>query len=328
MRNTYREVRSRVYEEATWPSSGAAAVHQQNKATLRQQIMRVCSGAKLDLVMTSGEAARHRLWNHLWTKNRYAGIRSAIASREIADIAPVFDNYRDFCSPNWNLISKHYTVDLANSGVMVKNFFQRTGDFSGKQTIGNVPKLKKLIHVARLFAVFVKAHPQCSPLLFVTGSASPSDVWAVHEHLLALGYTADLTALHCMMDLGFEVMKPDIVISRLFLQWGWLNKIVKGLPNDLTELDLVGRGKYKSKYKYTNPNIYVPIINLSRRIVSTLSENELRRDIGWSTDNKLREFDLFMVKFGQVPEPNWGLERRLAGTIISRESSGSACRAG
>jgi hypothetical protein len=104
-----------------------------------------------------------------------------------------------------------------------------------------------------------------------------------------------------MMDLGFPVMKPDIVISSLFYSWGWLDRILSNRISSLGELEK----------NYTKPKVYKPIIELSRQIVNVTSQDDLLRDIGWVTQNPLREFDLFMVKFGQEPEPRYGIIRKL-----------------
>ncbi len=80
---------------------------------------------------------------------------------------------------------------------------------------------------------------------------------------------------------------------------------------DLTLADLEGQGQYRGRYHYTHPRVYRPIIDLSREIVAGLNPNDLRNDIGWVTGNPLREFDFFLVKSGQMPEPQAGLERRL-----------------
>jgi len=318
MRATYRAVRNLVYEEATRPTGDDRQCYEGNKRDLKQQVTRVCADANLDLVSAPDELSRLRLWHHLWTKNRYAGIRAAIASKEIEDITDQFCNYRLFGSSQWDLVSKGQEAFLAQSGEMVRSFMQRTGPFTGKQTIGNVPKLRKIIAVARAFAVYADERPFACPISFVIGDNCSSDVWSIHRHLMGLGYTADLTALHCMMDLGFEVIKPDIVISRLFLKLGWLHKITCTLPTDLTANDLLGNGAHGRRYLYFRPAMYRPIIDLARLIVSDINNVDLIEDIGWATDNKLREFDLMMVKFGQLPEPRWGIERRLSDTIDIR----------
>jgi hypothetical protein len=237
MRTTYRAVRKIVYEKATCPAGGHWSQHEENKRHLRDQIVRICADANLDTVSTPDEPSRLRLWRHLWTKNRYAGIRAATASKEIEDIASIFCDYRAFASPEWDLVSKGQEALLHQSGEMIRHFMKRTGPFGGKPTVGNVPKLGKIVSVARAFATYVDEHPYALPISFATGSNNPADVWSVHNHLMGLGYTADLTALHCMMDLGFEVIKPDIVISRLFFprsKSGWSTALTRSVTKRLS----------------------------------------------------------------------------------------------
>lgn len=185
------------------------------------------------------------------------------------------------------------------------------GQFKGLHTVSNVPKLKKIISTARAYARYFKENPTDDAIKFVIGGFDETSVWDIQQRLLDLGYGADLTALHFMMDTGFRVIKPDVVVSRLFLDWGWLHYADQSLPMDLTRDDLLGRGRYKSRYHYTKPVIYRPIIDLANKIVQHIKADDLNKDIGWSTNNPLREFDLFVVKSGQLPEPDFGIEKRL-----------------
>ena len=57
--------------------------------------------------------------------------------------------------------------------------------------------------------------------------------------------------------------------------------------------------------------MYKPVIDLARGIVSDLDVGTLVADIGWATNNPMREFDIFVVKAGQLPEREFGVERRL-----------------
>jgi len=157
---------------------------------------------------------------------------------------------------------------------------------------------------------------------FLTNSMNVSDVGPIHTYLMeTVGYTNDLTALHLMMDLGFEVIKPDIVITGLFLTWGWLHQAIPDLPYNLSIDDLHGKGNYKSKYLYTKASMYKPAIDLSRQIVRQVDPKDLKKDIGWTTNNQLREFDIFTVKNGQKPEPNCGIVRRLHGQGFGKQST-------
>lgn len=211
---------------------------------------------------------------------------------------------------------------LIQGGARINDFLNREGIFYGKQTVGNLVKLNKTVRLARSYTAHVRSG---EPLDFVTSGLDIDSVWPIHKHLQEIGYTSDLTALHFMMDLGFQVIKPDIVISRLFLTLGWLHDVIPSLPQDLTVDDLVGKGKYKSKYQYTKPIVYKPIIDLARKIIRCTTQSDLQDDIGWSTNNPIREFDIFMVKFGQEPEKHWGLTKNLAKDMGNNISKISKC---
>jgi hypothetical protein len=146
---------------------------------------------------------------------------------------------------------------------------------------------------------------------FITGGTG-YDECSTHAHLLEIGYKGPITALHLMMNLGFRVIKPDIVLTRLFFQRGWLHRVVHGLPRDLTAKDLVGKGRYGTRYKYTKARIYKPVVCLAREIVDYTAQNALDKDIGWVTRNPIREFDIFTVLYGQEPDKKIGIVRNLS----------------
>lgn len=307
----YRKVRKAVFEEATRPESSSREGHVANQERFKQRLCSVCNDADLGKYQGADAETADSIWRHLWTKNRYAGIRASTASKEIDDIGFVFNDFRNFCSPTWDIKSKGHK--LIDAGTDLCNFKNRTGSFTGRQTVANIPKLNKLIPLARSFDSYMESKPQEQKVIdFVTGELDYDDIWGIHSHLQEIGYTADLTALHFMMDMGFGVIKPDVVVSRLFFKWGWLHQIIEDLPCDMGAEDLVGKGKYRSRFLYTKKKIYRPIIELARRIVGSLRQSDLEEDIGWRTSNPLREFDLFVVKYGQKRELQWGIERCLA----------------
>lgn len=309
MRTKYRAIRREVYEEATRPDIANEIRHIENKLKLQSTVEDICNQANLLHWNAATPDARHALWNHLWTKIRYAGFKAQSATTEITQLKSLFDNYSWFCDPDWDIESKGHKVETA--GILAKSFLNRAGHFKNIQNVRNVPKLKKTVKVARSFKHYFDEHPNANAIEFVTRTLPPEDTWAIHDQLMGEGYTADLTALHFMMDAGFQVIKPDVVISRLFLDWGWLHYAIPQLPTDLTREDLGGKGKYGTRYLYTNSSIYKPVINLAREIVKGIEVNKLVEDIGWATTNPIREFDLFVVKAGQLPEKNFGIERRI-----------------
>lgn len=309
MREKYRQIRREVYENSTKPINCIGKTHTANKSIFQTRVTNLCENANLGRWNEPTHEARTALWNHLWTKNRYAGIAAQIATNEISQLTPLFDDYAWFTDSDWDIKSKGFTVQ--SSGKLIRNFIDKTGPFKGISTIANIPKLKKLVTVARSFNSYFLTNPNAPAIEFVTRKLNVDDTWSIHNQLLDIGYTADLTALHFMMDTGFQVIKPDVVITRLFLDLGWLHHAIKSLPNDLTRQDLIGKGTYGTKYHYTKPKIYKPVIDLANEIVKGIQPQQLSSDIGWVTSNPIREFDIFIVKAGQLPEKEFGIERRL-----------------
>jgi len=301
----YRQIRKEVFQKATW--SVEPSVHHRNRMTLAGRIVGLCTGADLALYRDNERAAQQALWDHLWIKIRYAGIRAKLATDEVATIYPMFSQWEQFADPGWDIDLDGWKV--VQAGDNVRHFLARTGPFAHTLAIGNVHKLRRTIGLARAYSAHL-AHGK-PPLAFLTADHAASDVWGVHAHLQSIDYRRDITALHLMSDVGFDVIKPDIVISKLFYALGWLGAIVD-LPGDFTARDLVGKGKYGSRYLYTGRSMYRPIIDLARAVAATVARDDLVADIGWVTNNPLREFDIFMVKFGQMPEPTWGITRNLA----------------
>lgn len=306
-RARYRALRIEVYQEGTRPAGGDAAAHAANQTRLREQVTGLCAAADLDLYRSPAPEARLRLWHQIWTKNRLAGIRPEIAAAEIADIALWFDDYRGFADPCWNLTNKGHEVVFA--GPCVQDFLNRTGPFAGLQTVGNVPKLGKLIGIARAFKKFFEVHDAADALAFLTSGLPEDDIWRIQDRLGHLGYKGDLTILHLMRDLGFPVMKPDLVMTRQFLQLGWLADIHPDLPPELSAEDLRGTGSHGTRYFYVARRMYQPVIVFANRLVGGLDAAALQADIGWVTPNPLREFELFMARAGQAPDPASGIAR-------------------
>ncbi len=310
MSQQYREVRKAVFNEATCPFSGDPAGHFANKQLLQGLVQKASAEADLNRYRGTDRETAVAIWHHLWTKNRYAGIRSQIATTEIRDIECIFDDFERFSSREWDIETSGH--NLVTGGSQVHAFLNRTGEFRNKQTIGNLPKLVNIVSVARQLKNFLDAKSPDTPILqFITSGTGRGDVWPIHARLLVMGYRSDLTVLHFMMDIGFQVIKPDIVISRFLLDRGWFHKIIPGLPRDLAFEDLQGKGSYGQRYAYTNARMYRPAIDLARAIAHATTQDDLKGDIGWVTGNPIRELDLFLVKYGQKPEREAGIARTL-----------------
>lgn len=314
MVETYREVRRRVFEEATLPSNGDLETHRRNQKKFRTRMTKICRAANLKnygFGVSDAFAPQYAdaVWKQLWTKIRYAGIKAQTATTEIGDISFYFDDFDNFASSDWDIESRGHK--LQSGGRMVRSFLNRSGPFKDKQTIGNLPKLKRTVDVARQFANAVESGNR--PIDFILGGYNPEQVWEIHQRLIGeIGYGGPLTALHFMMDIGLNVVKPDIVLTKLMIHWGWLQSYFDDVPNDISEASIRGKGrKYGGRYRYNQRFMYGRVIDLTREILKRVSLQDLKKDIGWVTSNPIREFDLFLVKFGQKPEREFGIQQSL-----------------
>ena len=301
----YRTLRKEVWERATLPEAGSLTTQSQNQAKLRGEIHHICNNADLGLyqvgpTLNKTDAAQ-KVWDHLWTKIRFAGIRSTLAGQEIASIAPIFSDYVAFCDEGWDY----------PGGARTQQYLRKEGEFANLSIVRNKVKLQKTVSLARKFCEFL-TNANLEPIHFILGGSETANDWkTARDHLLEIGYRADITALHLMMDLGFQVVKPDIVLSRIFVEKGWLEGRIGG--ESLSPDDLVGKGRLKTKFLYTKKSCYEPVVDLAREISHNVNPEQLEADIGWVSANPIRELDIFVVKAGQIPDPAWGLVRTVFG---------------
>lgn len=318
----YREIRKRVWQEATKTANTARIEHHHNQSLYKEFVLELCSKCNLDNHLGTDQQAAQRLWHIMWTVIRYAGIKSNTATNEIRTIKHVFDDYTNFLSSEWDIDTNGH--ELIAAGKQAMDFKCRRGLFQDCLTVSNWPKNARTVKLARALNRFMQTKSPSTPVIdFITGGQDKRDVWGVLDHLQEINYRAEITGTHLMMDLGFEVIKPDIILSRLFLSLGWTHEVIPSLPKDISLLDLEGLGKYGSKYKYTKRSMFQPVIELARQITSQISPQELKIDIGWVSNNPMREFDFFMVKYGQQPEPSRGIVRTLFNPELSSHALSS-----
>ena len=304
MFDEFRDIRRRVWSEAT-------RGERENQRKLREMVVGLSNTAKLDVWRTNDLEVRAELWRQITEKIFYAGFDAAKVNASLEDIHRTFGHYQSLCSHDWDvrLNGRRLSPD---SGRLVLDYFE-DGCQGCQKKIRHPLKVRKTVTVARFFTEYFEKHPEAIALSFVTQEVESDDVWLLSDNLAAVGLTGQLTQLHLMMDVGFNCIKPDIVISRLVLEKGWLAHSSDGLPADLTEADLRGKGKYRSKFHYTNSVVIKPIVNLARAFATKMQEERetLEKDIGWVSDNLIREFDIFMVSYGQRPDSSVGIMIRL-----------------
>ena len=203
----------------------------------------------------------------------------------IRTLRPFLQDFRVLAAPEWRFDPGRKRHDGA-----VREFMGKTGRFAGRKYNKNERKLRTILGVASAFRDFPVGVPALAALLG-EGYDAPSDdaLWQAHARLEELvGFT---TALHVMMDLGFSCVKPDIWLVRLMCRLGWIEDV---LPSSASE-DVIRRG-------YGTRRVAVEVINRARQVASVIHAG--------NPETPLREFDLVMVKYGQV-KGEMGIERSL-----------------
>jgi hypothetical protein len=301
MFDEFREIRKKVWFQATQGKP-------ENQRKLRETVVELSDKANLDLWRTNEPKVRVELWEQFIAKIFYAGFEAATVNAALPDIYRTFRDYKTLCSPDWDVRLSGSRLSPA-SGRLVREYFE---DGSQKK-ICHPMKIRKIVGIARFFTEYFEKHPEATALSLLMQGEDSDDVWLLSDNLAHIGLSGLLTQLHLMMDLGFDCIKPDIVISRLVLAMGWLAHFSEDLPADLQEADLRGKGKYGTRFHYTNSVVIKPIVNLARAFVSEMRRHResLESDIGWVSRNLIREFDIFMVSYGQRPDPSAGIVMQL-----------------
>ncbi|MYN04483.1 hypothetical protein GTP41_20535 [Pseudoduganella sp. DS3] len=173
----------------------------------------------------------------------------------------------------------------------------KSGDFAGIQFSSHPEKMKKYLDVAG----FLKSASDTQILDFYVGPSYQHEV--VHtigaEYLRAkerfetihkkfrehFGY---ITSLHLMMDLGFMTVKPDRVLTYLFSRLGWLVTLPKSLS------------KEQVLRKYTDERVVQEVLHRADVLAASLVDH-------CGTPYTHRLLDIWMVKFGQEPEEQFGI---------------------
>jgi hypothetical protein len=298
----FREIRRRVWFEATGNKP-------ENQSKFKEMAVELSDKANLSYWRTNAPEVRSEIWEQVVEKIFYAGFDASKVNSVMNSIRAQFGDYKSLCSPHWEVRIKNRRIS-DDSGPLARAYGADDG-LEGK--IRHAYKIRKIVEVGRYFNSYFDRNREASALSIILQGKDSEDVWVVSGNLDDIGLSGRLTQLHLLMDLGFDCIKPDIVISRLVLSLGWLAHFAPELPADLQEADLRGEGKYRSKYHYTNDVVIRPIVNLAREFASRMRQERkaLEEDIGWISSNPIREFDIFMVSYGQRPDPNVGIEIQL-----------------
>jgi hypothetical protein len=248
MAAVFERIRAAVFQEATRPSPDDAEQHAENQAKLTEKLAAVCKRAHLRADMTADD-----LWWHVWTKIRFAGFKAAYVTLEIPRLTPFFNDFRVLTGPEWC-----FDPTGKAHGKAVREFLDKTGRFAGIEFVKLAPKLRKILTAAARFQSFPPSAPALAAL-FGDDYDEPGDeaLWRAHDRLRRLvGYT---TALHVMMDIGFNCVKPDIWMVRLMCLLGWIEDT---LPAASPETVI--------KKNYQKPRIALAVITRARQIAEAM----------------------------------------------------------
>jgi hypothetical protein len=324
----FEAVRSEVLERATHAATIAERV-------ANQQRLEAAVAAVLTEAIPQ-DLDHDQLWQVLWRRIVYAGTRASKATREIESmhrLVPLFQDLANYVpgryvfdknewhrfverwraryatptqKANWLSLSKDEpdwdpARDFAHGvttpevwRILIKD--EQT--YPGLKFSSLASKVEKYVAVAQfLHDQRVKHGPQALAHYLKGNAFSPQhlegDAW-VRERL-TLAEVRDrfevqvglLTALHTMMDLGLKTIKPDRVMTWLFSQLGWL----KTLPESLPKERVVGN--------YLRPDVVEEMTVRADVFAASLDR------AGYQQAHRL--LDIWMVKFGQDPELDWGI---------------------
>jgi len=311
----FEKLKATIVEIGTKPIPYNETEHNKNKEKLTKRIEQLCLQSKFDPNISTDD-----LWKKMYERIFYAGTKSDKATKEIASIEKfgVFDDFRDLVKPEWDFEKKEWDNFSSNWKVETKSktnwlnlakksqkwdssinkHFVKTGrktinlmtkqdEFNGIKFSSLTHKVEKYILIARFLNVFEKSSPSIPILEIFTGSDynfKKEKFWQIHRDFSKL--TGEITALHLMMDLGFDTIKPDRVITHLFAKLGWL----EGIPNNSTENDITKI--FRKKKIYTD--VIEKALYLSR---------QLEEKYSYPT----RQVDIWFVKYGQEPEEDFGI---------------------
>jgi hypothetical protein len=324
----FEAVREAVLVQGTQAPSRAE--HEANQAKLNAAVASVLDDARPKDLDHDG------LWQVLWRRVVYAGTLAAKATREIASMReriPLFQGLRHYAPSDyafdageWKAFAQKWKDRLTSDWHKVAWIrlskadpeWNPAADFSGAKTTPAVwkiltkddalypnlefsskgDKMQKYLDVADFLHRHQRAgHTQ--PLHEYTGGCEFSaqhvtgDAWLRERQMLERvrerfqKQVGMITALHVMMDLGLKTIKPDRVMTYLFSQLGWLQT----LPDTLDKATVLDAYNNKEVVREMTARADVLAASLDRA--------------GFAQAHRL--LDIWLVKYGQEPEPEFGI---------------------
>lgn len=176
-------------------------------------------------------------------------------------------------------------ASFTTTGPGAVELMTKSGRFDEVRFSADEDKMLKYVKLLRLMQkhaakgdqvlrYFVRDHDPLDPCSF----------WQIHENFESEFGT--ITALHLMMDLGLKTVKPDRVITYLFSELGWLESMQKGTPADIFIKTYVKR------------SVVMEVVEKANFLAAQFP-NDIK--------NPHRLLDIWFVKYGQDPEPAFGI---------------------
>jgi|GEM_PF-3354530 len=315
----FENLRSFIVEEATKPNPYDRKHHEINQNLLIKKIEVLCKESEFNSNLTTDG-----LWKLIYERIFYSGTRASKATAEIRSVEHYgfFNDFRELENDKWNFDIKEWDdfvkywkdkvfnkskwlseAKLTNEWIdSKKHFFSISGEnsinlmnkegiFEGVKFSAMSSKMAKYIKAARFLIEFEKVNPKDKILYYFIGNNynfEKDKFWDIHKKFSDL--VGDITALHLMMDLGFKTVKPDRVLTYLFSKIGWLEVFPKNSSKE-----------YILK-NYMKKKVWEDVINKSILLGKEL-ENKYA--------NPLRQLDIWIVKYGQEPEQEFGITQNL-----------------
>ena len=313
----FEAVRQTIIDRATEPLSYNPEEHKNNKDKLIHKVDKLSKISEYNASIGIDD-----LWKLMYELIFYSGTRAKKASDEIESFEKysVFSDFRKLVHRDWNFDKKEwvkfrkyykniygsswlkhiinnknarllYKTHFKNTGIKAFQLMTKTGEFKGIKFSAMEDKMVKYITVAKHLFDKENSCPGIPILEQFTGPNYKFEdyrFWGIHCQFAYL--LGEITAFHLMMDLGFNTVKPDRVLTYLFSKLGWLEVF----PPEVTK-------EYVNK-NYNNPRVWRDVIDKALHLKKVIPDHY---------SNPLRQIDIWIVKYGQQPEDSFGITKNL-----------------
>lgn len=258
----------------------------------------------------------NELWQALWEKPFYAGIKSSLATSgiETAKAAGVFDDYQALLSPDWDVTV--VKQKLVAAGPRIQELIEQ-GALTGVCQVGF--RLERVIDLARKLEGLVQLYNQA--VAHIQENPSNSFAWAreqaqpFQDALKQVKGVGDTTALHIMTDLGFPVVKTDIWVCRLAVTFPSIRAAV--LQKHGIDLALADDKQLNSSLGKCEPELFALFDQMVQGYEGQPAGITCDLDVMF---RRYRFVDLMCAKFGMGQEASYGLNRSGVQALMTEPS--------